>query len=283
MPDIIDLISHWWKRIFAVVIIALFVVGVITFLKPRKYLSVATAVPASSFASDRSRIFNENIDALYSTLGTADDLDMIVGTASLDTVYWAVAQQFNLQDHYKFNEEGDAAVSKAAVLLKKNTKVQKSEYGELKVRVWDTDKNLAAELANTIMDVLNNIHSELQSQGNRSVLNSLMEAKQRTRKEVDSVKTYLRNADIMYEDTGFLNTRYRLLSEYEKKIAEYQLMVNNKPPVLIAVERAKPSNWPDKPRRLQIMIATAILSFLFALLAALVFERRKNNSETTAD
>jgi uncharacterized protein involved in exopolysaccharide biosynthesis len=45
--------------------------------------------------------------------------------------------------------------------------------------------------------------------------------------------------------------------------------------VLIVVEEAKPSNWPDRPRRLQIMIAAAVLSFLFALLAALVLERRK--------
>jgi len=278
MPDIIDLLAHWWKRILAVMVIALIVVGVITYLKPQKYLSVATAVPASSFASDKSRIFNENIEALYSTLGTTDDLDMIVGTATLDTVYWAVTQQYNLQDHYKMKEQGDAAIAKAASLLKENTKVQKSEYGELKVRVWDTDKNLAAELANSILDVLNNIHRDLQGQGNKAVLNSLLEAKQRTRKEVDSVKQFLRNAETMYEDTAFLNTRYRLLSEYEKKIGEYQLMVNNKPPVLITVERAKATNWPDKPKRMQILIATAILSFLFALLAALVLERRKNGS-----
>ena len=79
MPDIIDLIKNWWKQMFAVVILSLLAIGIITFLKPRQYLSVATAVPASSFAADKSKIFNENIQALYSTLGTADDLDMIVG------------------------------------------------------------------------------------------------------------------------------------------------------------------------------------------------------------
>src|SRR5437870_1502018 len=125
MPDLIDLIAIGWKRILAVMLTALIVVGVITFIRPGKYLSVATAVPASSFASDKSRIFNENIEALYSTLGTADDLDMIVGTGNLDTVYWAVASQFNLQNHYKMKEEGDAAIAKAASLLKANAKVLK--------------------------------------------------------------------------------------------------------------------------------------------------------------
>ena len=52
-------------------------------------------------------------------------------------------------------EKGDAASNKAASLLKKNTKVMKSEYGELKVKVWDTDKNLAPQLANAVMDNYN--------------------------------------------------------------------------------------------------------------------------------
>ena len=69
------------------------------------------------------------------------------------------------------------------------------------------------------------------------------------------------------------------LQQYEKLISEYQLMVDSKPPVLIVVEKARPSIKPDRPRRLQIMIATAVLSFLFALLAAWVMERKKTLSD----
>jgi len=64
--------------------------------------------------------------------------------------------------------------------------------------------------------------------------------------------------------------------QYEKLIGEYQLVVDNKTPMLIIVEKAKPAPRPDKPKRMQIMIATAVLSSLFALLAALAAERRKN-------
>ena len=34
-----------------------------------------------------------------------DDLDMIIGTANLDTVYIAVTEQFNFSDHYKIKKE----------------------------------------------------------------------------------------------------------------------------------------------------------------------------------
>lgn len=264
MPDIFDLIGRWWKQIAAVIVLSLLSVGVITFLKPRQYLSVATAVPASSIAADKGRIFNENIQALYSTLGYADDLDRIVGTASLDTVYLAVAAQFNLFDHYKIKDTAALALAKAAALLKTNTKVMKSEYGELKVKVWDTDKNLAPQLANAILDKLQAIHQQLQSAGNEATLKGLLGGKQKLQVAIDSTSQPERRNALLAQ-----------IQQYEKLIGEYQLMVDSKPPVLITVEKAKAAVNPDRPKRLQIMIATGVLSFLFAILSALVMERRK--------
>ena len=270
MPDIFDLIARWWKQMLAVMALSLLAVGIITFLKPRQYLSVTTAVPASSFASDKGKIFNENIRELYSTLGTPDDLDMILGTANLDTVYLFVADQFNLFDHYNMKVEGAAARTKAASLLKKNTKVMKSEYGELKVKVWDTDKNLAPQLANAFMNRLQAIHADLQGAGNKAALIGLQTGKKKIQLQSDSITGI---SEPVIERKKVLQDQVR---QYEKLISEYQLMVDSKPPVLIVVEIAKPSAWTDRPRRMQIMIATAILSFLFALLAALVLERKKN-------
>lgn len=265
MPDIIELISKWWKQMLAIVLLSLLTVGVITFLKPRLYLSVATAVPASSFGGDRAKIFNENIQELYSALGTADDLDMIIGTAQLDTVYLAVTDTFNLFDHYKISEKADAARTKAASELRSRTKVMKSEYGELKVKVWDTDKELAPQLSNAIMEQLAAIHQDLQASGNKATLQALRKAREKMESGTDSL---LNGAG---QNEQFRN---RLL-QYEKLIGEYQLMVDTKPPSLLIIESARPSVKPDKPRSVQIMIATGILSLLFALFAALVIERQK--------
>ncbi len=245
----------------AVVILSLLAAGIITFLKPRQYLSVATSVPASSVAADKSKIFNENIQALYSTLGSPDDLDMILGTASLDTVYLAVTDQFNLFDHYKISNKDSVARIKAATRLKGNTKVMKSEYGELKVKVWDTDKNLAPQLANAIIDKLQSIHQDLQSAGNEATLKGLIAGKQKLQVQLDT--------------TAINSTLQAQLQQYEKLIGEYQLMVDSKPPALIIVEKAKASVRPDRPKRMQIMIATIVLSLFFALFAALIMERRK--------
>lgn len=265
MPDIFTLIRNWWKPILLLLLLSLTATGVIVFTKRPEYLSVATAVPASTYSSDKARLFNNNIEQLYTALGTPDDLDLIVGTGKLDTVYLAVTAQFNLQDHYKMGEKGEAAINKAALLLKKNSSVTKSEYGELKVRVWDTDKNLAPQLANAVMKQLQTIHQYLQNAGNEASLQSLVTMKERLVKE--------REVAPDPETKATIATR---LADYDKLISEYQLMLSNKSLALIVVENAKASDWPDRPKRVQWMLGTAVLALLFSLLLAAFLERRKN-------
>lgn len=263
MPDIFDLIKNWWKQVLLVVIVSLIVVGIIVYAKPRQYVSVTTAVPASTYSSDKAKIFSDNVQQLYTALGTPDDLDVIVGTGNLDTVYTVVAQKYNLWDHYKMGEKGAAAISKAASILKKNTKVMKSEYGELKVKVWDTDKELAPQLANSIMDQLQSIHQYLQGAGNEATLKGLISGRERLKAKSDSAA---QEKNILLEEK---------LKQYDNLITEYQLVVDSKPPVLVIVEKAKVSDWPDRPKRIQLLVATGVLAFIFSLFLALVLEKRK--------
>ncbi|MBI3137139.1 MAG: hypothetical protein HYZ15_00995 [Sphingobacteriales bacterium] len=264
MPDIFSLIKNWWKQTLLLLLLSLVTTGVIVYTKRPEYLSVATAVPASTYTSDKARLFNSNIEQLYTALGTPDDLDLVVGTGKLDTVYLAVTAQFNLQDHYKTGEKGEAAIGKAASLLKKNSSVTKSEYGELKVRVWDTDKNLAPQLANAVMNQLQFMHQGLRNAGNEATLGSLITGRKRLQQQMDSVPA---------DATAAMMTR---LAGYDKLIDEYQLIVDNRAPALVVVENARTSDWPDRPKRVQWMLATAVLALLFSLLLAALLEKRKS-------
>ncbi len=265
MPDIFDLIKTWWKQILSLTILSVIITGSILLMKPALYLSTATALPASSFASDKSRLFNENIEALYSTLGTPDDLDIILGTASLDTVFAAVAKKADLVSHYKLQGKREYAEAKTIKLLKKRSSVTKNEYGNLRVKVWDTNKEKAAVLANEIMNLLSEMHQNLMSEGNKITLKGLINGKQRILLQIDTTTDNVKKAALA------LRTQ-----EYEKLIGEYQLMIDSKPPALIIVEEAKPSARPDKPEMAKAIAASGILGFLFSLLAVLVLQRRKN-------
>ena len=137
MPDLFDLLIRWWKQIFSLVVITVIVTTIIVLLTPKKYLAAATALPASGYNADKTGVFSQNLQNLYSALGTADDLDMVLGTAHLDTIYCAVADELELGSYYGINKSDTNSVRKAAFILKKRTRVVKGDYGELKVKVWD--------------------------------------------------------------------------------------------------------------------------------------------------
>ena len=131
--------------------------------------------------------------------------------------------------------------------------MRKSEYGELKVKVWDTDKNLAPQLANAVLDQLQAIHTRLQNNGNEVILQGLLKRKEQI----------LLHIDIAGGSAEKLTNLKGQLAEYEKYAGEYQLMIDTKPQALIVIEKAKAANRPDLPRRMQLLIAASSLSFLF--------------------
>lgn len=266
MTDIFSLLRRWYKRILLTVLLASGVAAGLSFLVREQYLSVTTALPASIYASDKAAVFNRNIEALYTSLGSADDLDRIVGTAKLDTVYLAVTDRFNLADHYRFKGSPDRTRMKAARSLKKNSRVMKSGYGELKVMVWDTDPKLAPQLANALLEQLDRMHRDLQSEGNANRLHALRQARAR---DQDSLLAWRSGPDTAR--SGSVPAR---IAEYDKLIAEYELLVENPPTVLVTAERARAAMAPDRPKRLRLIVVTAFLAFLFALLAAVVAERK---------
>lgn len=255
IPDLFEVFTKWWKKILVVVLLAGITAAIIVFLKPKQYLSTATAVPGSSFASDKAAVFNENIQALYSSLGEADDLDRVLGTAALDTVYSSIASQRDLATYYDLKEQGDARLDRAALELKKHVKVSKSGYGELKVRVWDKDKQMAARLANAVLEKLQSIHQDLYSVSNEAMLEGLRSGLAKLNPDSSAAHSDLKK-------------------QYEKLINEYQLMVDTRPPALIVTERAKPALYADRPRKKMVITGAIVLAFIFSFLVAYTIEAK---------
>src|SRR5437773_2090559 len=64
MPEIFDLVFRWWKQIVSLVTITLVATTIIVFLIPKKYLAVATALPASSYSADKTGVFSQIMEKL---------------------------------------------------------------------------------------------------------------------------------------------------------------------------------------------------------------------------
>ena len=272
MPDLLLVFAKRWKLIVLITALATIIALIAALLSPKKYLAIATALPANGMIADKARIFNQNIEALYSEFGTVDELDKLEGTGKLDTLFIAAADEFNLEEHYKIGASNESLYD-AATKLKKNSRINRSGYGELKVRVWDTDKNLCAQMANFLMNKIQELHQQLQNQASRSVLEKIKEAYALKRKESSQLTDSLRPLSIQSQTR--MSTIREQLQSYEKMIDEYQLTISTNTPVLLIVEPARPAVWADRPKIAQAVFLSFFGSFVFSFLLALFVESRK--------
>lgn len=241
-------------------------------------------MPANSATADKARIFNSNIEGLYSDLGSPDELDRIEGTAALDTIYIAASNEFHLNAHYSMPLTEDAPY-KAAMVLKKSSRISRSAYGDLKVKVWDRDKNEAAYLANFLMQQLQSLHQHLQNENNVAVLKKIKQEYESKQQEylqlADSLKRPQSTSSLklLPGKMEIIKTRMAALEDqlkqFEKIIGEYQLAVNSDSPVLLIVENARPALAADKPDILSTLLFTLFGALLFSYLLALFIESKK--------
>jgi hypothetical protein len=163
MPDPIIVLGNKWKKIIGISIIMAVIAFVISLIFPKQYLSTSTALPVNSLVADRARIFNQHIDGLYSSIGSADELDKIEGTSKLDTLYLSVIRNLNLTRHYHLSSGAEGEM-KAVLQLRRNSDISKTGYGELRIKVLDKDRNMAANICNDLMYQLQRIQSNVLSQ-----------------------------------------------------------------------------------------------------------------------
>jgi tetratricopeptide (TPR) repeat protein len=276
MPDLLTVFSKWWKYILGLTAVAVVIALLITLLLPRQYLSTATALPANSLVADKARILNANIEALYPEIGLPDELDKLEGTAALDTLFIAVANEFKLDEHYHIHAS-DESIDKAVLKLRKNSNISRTGYGELRIKAWDEDRNIAAAIANSFMKRMQELHQHLQNEHNLIVLQRLKEAyaakQQLFTQYADSTMGTAAAQELKNAQKA---TILEQLKQYQLAMDQYELAIKTNPPVLLVVEKARPAIWSDKPRRLQIIILTAIAALLFGFLLAVTFEGRKN-------
>ena len=264
MPDFLTVLSRWWKAVLGLVAAVTAVALVLLFTAQKQYLSTVTALPANSLAFDKGRIFNNSIQELYSSLGTPDELDPIIGTAKLDTLYRAMVNDFNLVAHYAVEKKKNP-VHTATKLLKANASVAKDEFGQLKIRVWDLDPNFAATLAHGLYERLQALHQYLQNQSNEMVLAKLKESERMLSNDSTTASPF--------------NTEWEMeqKKQYQKLIAEYNMMISTKPQVLLLVEDARPDVKPDRPKFWLVLSVAVFGALMFGILLALFLESRKRS------
>ncbi len=155
LVQVTDTLQRKWKTILLFVLACAIVATITVFVVPQYFRSSATVVSANPALADKGRFFNNNIQALYSYFGSGDDLDRIYGVGDMDTSYKKLVDEFSLVNYYQLSGDSLPLLRRKAVMLLKNDlSFQKTEQNQLKIIAWTKNKQLAADLVNRLVAII---------------------------------------------------------------------------------------------------------------------------------
>lgn len=276
LTGIMAVVSKWKRPIFLLVIIATSLATVTSlFILPRQYYAGTTVLPVNAMLTDKGRIFNNNIQELYSVYGTADDLDRIYTIAKAGNVLGFVVDSLKLAAHFEIAGNDEKARTKAVARLKKMVNITKTESGALQVDVWDKDADKAAAIANLIIYKTTLLGNELLVQANQSIINKLQIDISEKTKQLMELKDANASANTILINTDDNELLRNELVRDKKLLHEFLLASEAKQPSLMILEKAYPSLKADKPKHFIIIVSAFLISLFFAVLAALVINHIK--------
>jgi capsular polysaccharide biosynthesis protein len=271
-----ELITRFRKHTMFLVLIVLLPVLmalILSIVLPKKYISRSSILPANSRLTDKGRFSGDEIAELYSAYGSGDDLDRLFATARSYSVMLKIVDSFNLAGYYQLKKNKNYAREAAVKKLISESDIRKTEFGELQIRVWDKDSVMAANICNAIVDRVDKVHKEMYFDfyaGTLQKLEQVYAQKLSIARASDENQEKIDSSLLLSEELAY----------YRKSIADFRMAMQNPPPAFMVLEKAYPQVKPDKPRFIQDVLVTFLVSLFTGVSAILLFTTGPKNGES---
>lgn len=168
--ELIQQVVKWKKQFMWITIVSALVTGVIVFLIPKQYKSVAILFPARQFSVSKLVIeANAGNQEDYMMFGDADDTEKLMQLLTCDELKIKVADAFDLWHRWKVK---DTVFSYHYLKLKWDDMVtiKRTEFNSVRIEVHDYTAMGAAIIANGISDYVDSVRFSMNREVSGKVL-----------------------------------------------------------------------------------------------------------------
>ncbi|MDO7848075.1 hypothetical protein Q5H92_17045 [Hymenobacter sp. M29] len=166
------IINRWKNLVAGAVVLAAVVSIVVALLLPNIYRSTAIFIPTNPQTADPDRLLEENGQSRNKLElgGRAEDLDRAITIGESQPVAELLIKKFGLYKHYEAGAPGDDVADN--YVLKEftdNLSIVHNERDAIELTFMDKDKNLAAQIANTLVQVIDSVNQQLTLENRQKV------------------------------------------------------------------------------------------------------------------
>lgn len=154
-----------YRRFLSIVTVSAAVLAIIFssswFIAP-KYKSTVIMYPASTTSISRA-LLSETPSKETSVLSYGEDAEteQMLQLLTSSRIRDRVIEKFDLMNHYNIKSTGKFRLTKLYNEYKDNIVFARTEYMAVKISVYDTDAQLAADIANDVSDLLDSVKNNI--------------------------------------------------------------------------------------------------------------------------
>jgi uncharacterized protein involved in exopolysaccharide biosynthesis len=150
------------KIILSVTIAAAIVSTIVSLLIPNKYKSTVIMFPTTTGSIAKALIAEQRTgkdDILQ--LGEEEQAEQMLQILYSDKITNAIIEKFDLMNHYKIDTTSKYKYTELKKEYENNISFKRTEYMSVRIDVLDTDPQMAADIANEIANLYDQIKNEM--------------------------------------------------------------------------------------------------------------------------
>ena len=302
LVEMVRIFLKWKKPLIVVILLgALGSVGVAVML-PVYYKSVTTFYPTNPSMTDRQILFSQDTKENYvEYFGTKKDVERVLTIAKSAQLSSFMIEKFSLFDHYGIDRENDAyPITAVYKEFSDNYAAIKTELAAVEITVFDTDPQMAADIANASAQRIDEVNKQMISKNKGQILTLFVDQKADKQKEVDLLTDSLAqigeqyNIQVITSNDGESHQykgnslqgveTYKVLHKIHENAVEefttlllllnqYQLSSQDETSSIQIVEAAYPAEKKSKPVRWLVCLAITMGVTFFSLIAVILIEK----------
>ena len=155
------LIFIWKKRKFIILVTLLvaIITTVVTFFMTPLFLSSAIVFPTATSTVSFSE--QRNAKASSMDFGEEEQAEQLVQILSSSRIRDILVQRYDLMNHYDIDSKDVNKYYKLGLAYSSHITFTRTKYGSIQIDVLDRDRELAAEIANRIVDLIDTVKNEM--------------------------------------------------------------------------------------------------------------------------
>lgn len=190
--DVVALFSRWRKQLIILGIASIVVSSVISFMLTPKYQSTVVFYPTTNNSISNALLTDLNQrqkDPLE--FGAEEEAEKALQILQSSKLTERLVRNYNLMAHYHIDPNSSLRKTKLANKIGTNFSFSRTRYLSIRVDVMDEDPQMAAKMANGILDLYDSIKNEIQLEVAIPALDIVKRQMQAKENEINNIKSEL--------------------------------------------------------------------------------------------